>query len=101
MFALKLVAATAGEKNTLNLGANLGIIVGSSGAAAGHTFRLPGLATFTEAGVEAFLNSNNTMNGATSDAYADAPATFAAFTGTGTGCGTPIASLTNEENSFE
>jgi hypothetical protein len=78
----------AAEKNTLNLGGGLGIIVGSSGAAAGHTFNLPGLATFTEAGVEAFLAANNTGS-FTVDAYADAPATFAAFTGSGTSCPTP------------
>jgi VCBS repeat-containing protein len=86
----------ASEKNTLNLiagspaTAQLGIIVGSSGAASGHTFRLPGLVTFTEAGVESFLAANNTPAGSfTVDAFADAPATFAAFTGTGTSCPTP------------
>ena len=62
--------------------------MGSSGAAAGHTFNLPGLSTFTEAGIESFLSSNNTGS-FTTDAYADAPATFAAFTGVGTTCNTP------------
>ena len=88
----KIGGSTAAEKNTLNLGGNLGIIVGSSGAASGHTFNLPGLSTSTEAGVESFLSNNNTSSpagGFTTNAYTDAPATFAAFTGTGTSCPTP------------
>jgi hypothetical protein len=76
------------KSNVLNLSGNLGIIVGSSGAAAGHTFNLPGLTTNTEAAIEAFLSGNNSGS-FTSDAYADAPATFAAFTGSGTSCPTP------------
>jgi hypothetical protein len=80
------------DKNTLNLGGNLGIIVGSSGTASGHTFNLPGLATSTEAGAESFLLNNNTSSpagGFTTDAYTEAPATFGAFTGSGTSCATP------------
>jgi hypothetical protein len=84
----KIGGSSAAEKNTLNLDNNLGIIVGSSGAASGHTFNLPGLATFTESGVENFIQGNNTGS-FTTDAFADAPATFAAFTGTGTSCPTP------------
>jgi hypothetical protein len=90
----KIGGSTAAEKNTLNLGGNLGIIVGSSGAASGHTFNLPGLSTSTEAGVESFLLNNNTSSpagGFTTDAFADAPATFAAFTGNGTSCPTPTS----------
>jgi hypothetical protein len=78
----------AAEKNTINFSPVLGIVVGSSGANGGHSFRLPGLPTSTEAGVESFLTTNNTGS-FTVDAYADAPATFAAFTGTGTTCPTP------------
>jgi Bacterial cadherin-like domain/Bacterial Ig domain/RTX calcium-binding nonapeptide repeat (4 copies) len=84
----KIGGSTPAEKNTLNLGGNLGIIVGSSGAASGHPFVLPGLTTSTEAGVESFMQNNNTGS-FTSDAYADSPATFGAFTGTGTSCPTP------------
>jgi hypothetical protein len=80
--------STAAEKNTINVGPALGIVVGSSGANGGHSFNLPGLATFTEAGVETFLTNNN-AGAVTVDAYADAPATFAGFTGSGTSCPTP------------
>jgi hypothetical protein len=86
----RIGGSAAADKNTLNLSGNLGVIVGSSGAAAGHTFNLPGLSSSTEAAVESFLTNNNTGS-FTVDAYADAPATFAAFTGVGTGCGTPIS----------
>ena len=66
------------------------IIVGASGAAAGHTFVLPGLATFTQAGVETFIKNNNVLPASTAvSAYTDAPVTFSAFTGTGTTCPTP------------
>ena len=85
----KIGGATVPEKNTLNLGGNLGVIVGSSGAAAGHTFNLPGYAGgASAANIKTFLSGNN--SGAfTTDAYADAPATLAAFTGTGVSCPTP------------
>jgi len=65
------------------------VIVGSSGAAAGHTFNLPGYAGgASAANIKTFLSGNN--SGAfTTDAYADAPATLAAFTGTGVSCPTP------------
>ena len=84
----KIGGAAAAEKNTLNLGGNLGVIVGSSGAATGHTFNLPGLPTSTEAGIESFIQGNN-AGSFTSDACVDAPATFGAFNGTGTSCPTP------------
>jgi uncharacterized repeat protein (TIGR01451 family) len=80
--------STAAQKNTINFNPVQGIVVGSSGQNGGHTFNLPGLGSSTEAAVEAFLLNNNT-GAFTTDAYADAPATFAAFTGTGTNCGTP------------
>ena len=86
----KIGGSAATEKNALNLAGNLGIIVGSSGAASGHPFVLPGLTTSTEAGVESFLQNNNTGS-FTSDAYNDAPAGFGAFTGTGTTCPTPTS----------
>ena len=83
------IGGAAGERNTLNLSGALGIIVGSSGANGGHTFNLPGYtggANLTN--VEGFLADNN--NGSfTTDAYADAPTTAAAFTGIGTSCPTP------------
>jgi hypothetical protein len=88
----KIGGSTAGEKNTLNFPgspAGLGIIVGSSGAAAGHTFNLPGFPGPTNlAQVRNFLQNNNAGTFQT-DAYADAPATAAAFTGVGTSCPTP------------
>ena len=66
------------------------IIVGASGAAAGHTFVLPGLATFTEAGVETFIKNNNVLPANTAvSAFVDVPVTFSSFTGTGTSCPTP------------
>lgn len=83
------VGGTGVEQNTLNLGGALGIIVGSSGAAAGHTFNLPtyaGGANLTN--VQNFIQANNAGSFTTS-AYADAPATASAFTGTGTSCPTP------------
>ncbi|HJQ22327.1 MAG TPA: hypothetical protein VKA60_00335, partial [Blastocatellia bacterium] len=87
----KIGGSTAAEKNTFNLGSNIGVIVGSSGAAAGHTFNLPGYAGGANAtNIQNFIAGNNTMNTATVSAYADAPATLAAFTGSGTSCaGTP------------
>jgi hypothetical protein len=80
--------STAAQRNTINFNPTVGIVVGSSGANGGHTFRLPGLGASNEAAVEAFIQGNNT-GAFTTDAYADAPATFAAFIGTGTNCGTP------------
>jgi hypothetical protein len=92
----KIGGSTVAEKNTLNLGGNLGVIVGSSGAASGHTFNLPGFpGPATQAAVESFLASNN-AGSFTTNAYADAPATFAAFTGTGAGCGTPLLAAGGE-----
>jgi hypothetical protein len=81
----------AADKNTLTgfPAAGQSIFLGSSGAGGGHTFNLPGLSASTEAAVESFVSGNNNMGGTTVDAFADAPATFAAFTGTGTNCGTP------------
>jgi hypothetical protein len=76
------------QKNTINFPAALGIVVGLSGAPAGHTFNLPGLATLTEAGAESFLAVNNTGL-LTVDAYNDPPATFATLTGFGVTCPTP------------
>ncbi|MEQ1921296.1 MAG: carboxypeptidase regulatory-like domain-containing protein, partial [Pyrinomonadaceae bacterium] len=84
--------SAAGNKNTIAgyPGGAQTIFLGSDGAAAGHTFNLPTLApTGTEAGVESFVAANNNMGGTVVDAFADAPATFAAFTGSGTNCGTP------------
>ncbi|MFO1312326.1 MAG: Ig-like domain-containing protein [Burkholderiales bacterium] len=80
----------AGEENTINVGAgNLGIIVGSSGAGAGHAFNLPTYAGGASlANVQTFLQGNNSGTFIT-NAYADAPATAAAFTGLGTTCPTP------------
>jgi hypothetical protein len=87
----KIGGSTAAEKNTLNLSANLGVIVGSSGANGGHTFNLPSFpGPATEANVESFIQNNNTGS-FTTDAYADAPATFSAFTGVGTACSTPAS----------
>ncbi|MFO1304131.1 MAG: IPTL-CTERM sorting domain-containing protein [Burkholderiales bacterium] len=83
------IGGAAAQQNTLNLGANLGIIVGSSGAGAGHTFNLPGYAGGASlANVQTFLQGNNTGSFVT-NAYADAPATAAAFTGVGATCPTP------------
>jgi len=85
----KIGGTTAAEKNTLNLAGNLGVIVGASGAAAGHTFNLPtyaGGANLTN--VQNFIQANNAGSFTTS-AYNDPPATAAAFTGTGTTCPTP------------
>jgi uncharacterized repeat protein (TIGR01451 family) len=88
--------STAAQKNTLNLGGNLGVIVGSSGAASGHTFNLPGYAGGANlTNVQNFIQGNNAGSFTTS-AYTDAPATAAAFTGNGTNCGTPAASLPND-----
>ena len=77
------------EKNTLNFAGGLGVLVGASGAAAGHTFNLPtyaGGANLTN--VQNFLQGNNAGSFTTS-AYNDPPATPAAFTGSGTSCPTP------------
>jgi large repetitive protein len=84
----KIGGATA-LRNTLNLGGGLGIIVGASGAAAGHAFNLPTFAVAANASnIQGFLAANNTGS-FTTNAYVDAPATFSAFTGTGTTCPTP------------
>ncbi|MBI4751831.1 MAG: hypothetical protein HY774_25385 [Acidobacteria bacterium] len=89
-----VIGGSGANKNTISgytAGAQT-IFLGSSGAAAGHTFNLPGLSpTGTEVGVQNFVAANNTMNGTVVDAYADSPATFAAFTGTGTSCSTPVS----------
>jgi hypothetical protein len=50
------------------------IIVGASGAAAGHTFNLPGYAGASLANVQTFIQNNN-LPSATATAYTDAPAT--------------------------
>ncbi len=90
-----VIGGTGSQRNKLNFVSpnNLGIIVGSSGANGGHVFNLPGFsAPFTEAHVESFLQGNNFSDAGfsfTTDAYVDAPATFAAFTATGTSCPTP------------
>jgi hypothetical protein len=76
------------RNNTFTVGALPGIIVGASGAAAGHTFNLPGLSTFTKAGVDAFLGGINSGSPFV-DSYVDPPVTFTAFTGTGLNCPTP------------
>jgi len=83
--------ASAGLKNTFNAtGGAADILLGVSGAAAGHTFNLPGYVGSSEANVEAFVGANNTaVGGAVYDAYFDSPATVAAFTGTGSTCPTP------------
>jgi hypothetical protein len=67
------------------------VIVGASGAAAGHTFNLPGYAGGANlTNVQNFINTNNLNGGATAvTAYFDAPATAAAFTGAGVNCPTP------------
>jgi hypothetical protein len=92
----KIGGATAAEKNTLNLAGGLGVIVGVSGAAAGHTFNLPTYAGGANlVNVQNFIQGNNAGT-FTTNAYNDPPATPAAFTGTGTGCGTPI-SLTDPD----
>jgi uncharacterized protein (TIGR03437 family) len=85
----KIGGSTAGEKNTLNVGGNLGVIVGASGAASGHTFNLPGYAGGANlTNVQNFLSGNNTGS-FTTNAYVDAPATASAFTGSGSSCPTP------------
>lgn len=83
--------ATAGARNSFSGGAVVGnVVMGSSGDATGHVFNLPGYAGSTTANVESFVAANNDITGgATYVAYADAPATAAAFTGTGTSCPTP------------
>jgi VCBS repeat-containing protein len=66
------------------------IIVGASGALAGHTFNLPGYAGGANlTNVQNFIQNNNLFAGTVVTAYVDAPATAAAFTGTGTSCNTP------------
>jgi hypothetical protein len=88
----RIGGSAAADKNTFNLGAQLGVIVGVSGAAAGHTFNLPGYAGGASlVNVQNFIIGNNTMNGASVSAYNDPPATAAQFTGVGTGCGTPTS----------
>lgn len=87
----RIGGAGVADKNILNLSGQLGVIVGSSGQNGGHVFNLPtyaGGASF--ANVQTFIQNNN--SGAfTTTAYADAPATAAAFTGTGTTCATPAS----------
>ena len=74
---------------TLTLAGNLGVIVGASGAAAGHTFNLPTyVGGAVLANVESFLAGNN-AGSFTTNAYTDPPVTAAAFTGVGTSCPTP------------
>jgi hypothetical protein len=95
----KIGGASAAEKNTFNLAGNLGVIVGSSGAAAGHVFNLPtyaGGANLTN--VENFIQGNNQGSFSTL-AYEDPPATAAAFTGTGTDCGTPLSLMATTASS--
>ncbi|MDT5269850.1 MAG: trimeric autotransporter adhesin [Acidobacteriota bacterium] len=86
-----VIGGAGANKNTLNVGAGqIGVIVGASGAAAGHTFNLPGYAGGANlTNVQNFIAANNTMNSSVVSAYNDPPATAAAFTGVGTGCGTP------------
>jgi hypothetical protein len=77
------------QTNTLNLASGLGIIVGSSGTNGGHSFNLPGYAGGANlTNVQNFLLANN-AGAFITNAYADAPATAAAFTGSGTTCPTP------------
>jgi large repetitive protein len=77
------------EQNTFNLGGNLGVIVGASGAATGHTFNLPGYAGGASLpNVMTFIQGKNSGS-FTTEAYVDDPATASAFTGTGTTCLTP------------
>jgi hypothetical protein len=89
----KIGGSTLADKNTFNLGAGqIGVFIVSSGAAAGHTFNLPGYAGGANlTNVQNFIAGNNTMNGTTVSASNDPPATAAAFTGVGTGCGTPTS----------
>jgi hypothetical protein len=65
------------------------VIVGASGSAAGHTFRLPGFGGSTLNDVQNFVKGNN-LNPATTavTAYTDPPVTPAAFVG-GASCPTP------------
>jgi hypothetical protein len=92
----KIGGSAAAEKNTLNLGGELGVIVGASGAATGHSFNLPGYAGGANlTNVQNFIQGNNSGS-FTTNAYVDAPATAAAFIGTGppgnsTSCPTPTS----------
>ena len=66
------------------------VFVGASGAAAGHTFNLPGYVGATTAAVQSFIASANMKPSATAvTAFTDPGVPVSAFTGTGTGCPTP------------
>jgi hypothetical protein len=90
-----VIGGAGTDKNTISGFAALQqtIFLGSSGAnnSATHIFNLPGLPASTETDVQNFVAGNNNMGGSVVDAYVDAPATFAAFKGTGTDCGTPTS----------
>ena len=65
------------------------VIVGASGSAAGHTFRLPGYVGATLDDVQNFIKGNNLNAGTTAvTAYTDPPVTQTAFVG-GASCPTP------------
>lgn len=87
----KIGGATAAQRNILNFpgNPNPGVIVGASGAAAGHAFNLPGYAGGANlTNVQNFIQGNNTGT-FTTQAYTDTPVTASAFTGTGSTCPTP------------
>jgi hypothetical protein len=65
------------------------IIVGASGAAAGHAFNLPGYIGTTVGQVQTFILGNNNVAGTVVTAYTDPPVIDTAFTGTGLSCPTP------------
>jgi hypothetical protein len=105
LYALAITNGSPGSADTINVCADIknndfsagdpananDIIVGASGAAAGHTFNLPGYAGGANlANVQSFIQNNNLNPGTTAvNAYTDAPVTAAAFTGVGTTCSTP------------
>jgi hypothetical protein len=81
---------SSNDFSTGDPGNSADILVGVSGAAAGHTFNLPGYTGSTLANVQTFLANANLNSSATAvSAYADSPAPVSAFTGIGTSCPTP------------
>ncbi len=85
----KIGGSTLAEKNTLNFSGNNAVYVYVAGAAAGHTFNLPGYAGGANlTNVENFIQGNNT-GAFTTTADVQPNATANQYTGLGAGCNTP------------
>ncbi|HUQ05931.1 MAG TPA: hypothetical protein VM261_25690 [Kofleriaceae bacterium] len=85
-----LGGATATQRNTFTAPFGVDVFLGASGAAAGHTFNLPGYVGSNPGNVQTFVSGNNSIGGGASYfAYTDVGVPASAFTGSGTSCPLP------------